>query len=370
MGNESLAHKELKRQAKEKLRSMGFKDNEIFEEYPINGKPRGFIIDVAGISENKKIAIECGQLDKLKGAVLKGEIGNTDLKFDELIHLPYSEVLRSEIYEFSPELKERKKYLVAVYNEEVYLKLNKDEEFRFEKCEGIDDLKFKMGRFAPWMIIPTATGASGSRLMYEINFAISYTKPDFEVSMGSETNLAVQQFIDQMALKDNQLKLLELFKKLPDICVIQVGYKFRDKKHRAPPLPRNWEDTQPHKCNTLSDKELEEMMEYLDFYLRNGAKFEEYPIITIVDAIVKKEELGSLFKILKPIYNLLFNLDTFDYRRAKEIKQIPSFEWYVDGGQYELLLEKVQKQFPEIDKSKLKKLIKLIKKEEGNNPKR
>ena len=213
------------------------------------------------------------------------------------------------------------------------------------------------------MAIPTATGTFGPNLMYEINFTIHYVEHDlFEVTINSETNVAVKQFIEQMVLKDNQLKLLELFKKLPDICFIQVGYKFKDKKHRAPPYPRNWEETSPYQCNKLSISKLEEMREFLNFYLLNGTKFEEYPIISIVSAKIRRQDLSSLFKILKPIYKLLFTLDTFDYRRAKEISRIHNFDWYVDERRYDLLLEEVQKHFPDIDKSKLKKLVKLIKK--------
>jgi len=365
MSNESLAHKELKKDAKKWLKEQGFQDNEIKEEYKISGTPRGYIIDVVGLSNSRNIAIELGNCDKLKIAVLNGEMGSIDISFEEVIHKPYSEAqLQSEMYdENSESIKEQKKLLVASYNEEVYNKLKDDTELQFQECKGVDDPEFKIGWFDVWMAIPCATGTFGQGLQYEINFAISYIKKDlFQITINSETNPAVKQYLGQMALIDNREKLLELFHKLPDICYIQPAYKYKTPKRRMPPLPRNWEDTQPYKCNTLTLEQLDEIIEYLQYYMENGSKFEQYPIISIVYAEVRKEDMSKLFKLLKPLYKMLFTFDTLDIRQAKEIHKIPDFNWYLSESKYDMLLDEVKEIHPDISKKKLMQLVRLIKK--------
>ena len=365
MGNESLAHLEIKKQASNFLKAKGFKDSEIYEEYKIGGIPRGYIIDVVGISSSKNIAIEAGNCDKLKIAVLKGEIGSIEIKFDEVIHIPYSEAqLRSEFYdEESDNLRESKKFLIATYNEEVYGRLKEDTDFKFQKCIGIDDPNFKIGRFSSWLIPPTATGTTGEQLQYEINFCLVHDSGnDFRITINAETNNAVKPFLQQMKLKENKEAILKRLHELPDNCCIQTGYKYKTRKRRMPPLPRNWEDTEPYKCNTLIIEELEEIISYLEFYLDNGSNFEQYPVVAIVDADVRKEDMASMIKLLKKLYKLLFTMDTLDLKTAKELTKIPKFGWYVDESKYDMLLEEARDVFPDMEMSKLKRLVRIIKK--------
>jgi hypothetical protein len=371
MGHESLAHKQLKKQAKELLKKLGFSDSEIFEEYPIKGFPRDFIIDVAGISLTKRAAVECGQLDRLKEAVLRGQIGELDKPFDEVIHLPYPDnILSSEFYdESSTNLSEQKRYLISAYNEEVYEKLKDDADFKFKKCQGPDDANFQIGRFTPWMVMPTATGTLGKQLMYEVNFVMFLEEKDFGINVNAGTNKAIGQFIKQMILKDNQQRLLELFRRLPDNCFIQPGYKFKDAKHRAPPYPRNWEDTKPYLCNKLTVEQLEDIINYLEFYLMNGSKFEQYPVIEITRfERLRKEDLSTAFKLLKQVYVLLFSLDTIDLRYAKEISSMPDFGWDLDMRDYNKILEEARRKFPNLTMEDLKKIIRLIKKTGSDKP--
>ena len=80
---ESEAHKLLKQQAKRELERWGFKRKEIVEEYKLCiNKYHWYLIDVAGLSEHKKIAYECGVTTT---ETLKEEL----LYFDKVIWLPY-----------------------------------------------------------------------------------------------------------------------------------------------------------------------------------------------------------------------------------------------------------------------------------------
>jgi len=94
-------HKTLKLYAKKFLKDLGFADSEIHEEYIViikghtqNGEELGkssqmLRVDVAGISANKRVAIECGTTPAHKIVWLKPF-------FDEVILLPHMKSFVSE----------------------------------------------------------------------------------------------------------------------------------------------------------------------------------------------------------------------------------------------------------------------------------
>ncbi len=80
MFEETKEHLALKKKGRAILRKAGFKESEIYEEYDW----KKFIIDVAGINENKKFFIECGTIEKDKYNQLAN---NKKISF---LHLKYS----------------------------------------------------------------------------------------------------------------------------------------------------------------------------------------------------------------------------------------------------------------------------------------
>jgi len=74
-------HKFLKNFAAAHLINMGFKWNEIHEEYYVSSYLYQARVDVVGISNKKKVAIECGKTTKDRILL--------HLFFDEVYHLPY-----------------------------------------------------------------------------------------------------------------------------------------------------------------------------------------------------------------------------------------------------------------------------------------
>lgn len=79
MGVESLQHLRVKEQAVNHLKSLGFNDNEIIEEYNFR---TGKFVDIAGIKKDFKVAIECGNTGKYRVKFLKQF-------FDKVYHFPY-----------------------------------------------------------------------------------------------------------------------------------------------------------------------------------------------------------------------------------------------------------------------------------------
>lgn len=77
-----ITHNQLKDKARELLRKKGFKNSEIKDEYSVKlGNKRFQIVDIVGIKKDKKIAIECGGINKNLDPL-------RDI-FDEVIVLPY-----------------------------------------------------------------------------------------------------------------------------------------------------------------------------------------------------------------------------------------------------------------------------------------
>lgn len=82
--NESDRHLLLKERAKEILFEKGFKEDEIYFEYRIP-RNNGFFyrVDVIGIKNNLKVAIECGNCETEK-------IEDLHSFCDEVLHLKYN----------------------------------------------------------------------------------------------------------------------------------------------------------------------------------------------------------------------------------------------------------------------------------------
>lgn len=96
MARESKAHKLIKEQARNHLKKEGFGEEEIEEEYYFKDPKRDYAVDVVGISDEKKIAIECGEVgqgDELQQKIIF-EVLNK--RFDEVWQYPYLKKLRGD----------------------------------------------------------------------------------------------------------------------------------------------------------------------------------------------------------------------------------------------------------------------------------
>src|SRR6266566_245595 len=82
-GDETTYHLMMKDKAIKLLGLMGFAKDQIFTEYEVtDGKAKGAIVDVVGIKDGNKIAIECGQTDPVR-------LVRLETSFTEVFWLPY-----------------------------------------------------------------------------------------------------------------------------------------------------------------------------------------------------------------------------------------------------------------------------------------
>lgn len=134
--NETLMHQELKKQAVNILKSKGFSANEIKQEF----KWKRFIIDVVAINDQKKIFIECGQiqLKKFKNLCKQKEA--------EFIYIPY--LHRGVIKEPIPRMKVVDGIVTADTN---ILKVGNSFYFRIPYCIA-NDSQFPLDLRKPLLI--------------------------------------------------------------------------------------------------------------------------------------------------------------------------------------------------------------------------
>ena len=89
-----VSHNDLKEEARGMLHEMGFTDNQIFEEYNVisDKTPNRsfFIVDIAGISKDRRVAIECG--------ALHCSLKDLQNYFDKVIILPYVKKVGSHFH--------------------------------------------------------------------------------------------------------------------------------------------------------------------------------------------------------------------------------------------------------------------------------
>jgi Holliday junction resolvase len=133
---ESEEHLQLKDYAKVILQRMGFGQSDIHEEYSVSfeGMKERLTVDVVGISNTKKVAIECGTTPSHKTIKLQ-------MYFDEVIILPYFRAKISDLYEG-----DKKALIEKIVTLEKQLELSSE---RYEKLQRdttiqISDLSTKL----------------------------------------------------------------------------------------------------------------------------------------------------------------------------------------------------------------------------------
>jgi len=313
---ESINHKKLKTEARKLLKEKyKFNESEIFEEYRYVLKNSiSIIIDVVGKNSGRFIAVECGNTSKLKEVCMREEFGKGNV-----ILLPYNKVILAPLFYCNPKTrKEKTNLLKSVYNEHIYKRLKEDKDFQFMEYNQENDPYFYIGKKREiWMAFPTKKNSIiGKDLQYEIGFTLGYKEDNsYEITIGAQTNASIKQFLELS--ETTKEKILEELNKLPSGFEVQDGIKYKTEKVRMPPYLRNWETTKPVSCNQISIIKLKEMEKRLKWYLEEGGKFEEYPILEIIRIIIKKEELAKVLLILKSLYEL-----SFKFRTTKQEKVI------------------------------------------------
>jgi len=139
---ESLqTHDDLKRCAIQRLIEMGFDRSEIHTEYTFSACLFEKRIDVVGIKQGRKVAVECGTIGNKRAGLL------LYLFFDEVYHLPYPNQKPDQ-----STLEEFKAYSSAYLRELLFTSLVFLEELR-DLCHLSEDDFYKnwlWERFKAW----------------------------------------------------------------------------------------------------------------------------------------------------------------------------------------------------------------------------
>jgi len=325
---EGLKHRLLKQKAKEKLLAEGFRETEIFLEHhvvieiPTIQKEKDYWIDVAGIKSDKKVAIECGIIDrKIKVPALKNAGW-------QVLEEPYNgpEVPSTDYYK-PQSVGERKKYLTAVYNEEIYTKFKNNSVFSLIRYSAEDeDVLFGLKKHKDaWLNFPTKDTVNYAEWGNKIHVGLFCENIDcFKLFIGTDSTNAVNEFLS--ICEEDKQKLIDKYSKLPKDFFLSVGYAYKNNRHRAPPLPKIWESEIPVK--DISPDVMEEIVEYLSS-IKDSKELEIYPRVDILSINVKKEEIAIAFVKFLQFIPLLLSLRNTDKKNIEYIKNnFP--DWKID----------------------------------------
>jgi len=357
---ESLSHKELKNKAIQKLKEMGFSDEQIGLEkwvyFKWESKDRRYRVDVLGDNGDKKIIFQVGNHGKIEIDLLK--------KFFETHYIAYPKFnpFPEKLGKSEETLRERKAILIKTYNELAKHFINDEVYDLVEYGTKTDDV-FKLGKDGSWMLLPCSSTANKDELMNNINILLNYESNDYyTIAINSETNAAIKLFLDIMP-RDKE-KYIKEINKLPPGYFVQDGFKYRVKgKNPLMRMPRDWDDVLPYEARLFSMDDLIDVEDRLNYWL--DSKEEKYPILRIISIVVKKNELLRVFQQLRPVYKILRTMETFEKNNLEKIKNLPKWCWYIEEKEFADLYELYSEKYPDenIKFSDFKKLINILKKD-------
>lgn len=188
-------HRTLKEKAKKILREKGFKDSEIFSEYPVKFDEEVKFrhdVDIAGIKPELKIAIEIGSTPK-------NRINNLKKFFDQVIHIPKSEYIPEDLddVKYDESISKRKEYLKVAYNKYVYDVFKEDSVLEPQKYTSENEQVFGLNKHKrPWLNVPSAKTVGYKEWEQRINLCLSCHDYDsYEITIGTDSKKANLQFI-------------------------------------------------------------------------------------------------------------------------------------------------------------------------------
>ncbi len=371
---EKQKHFDLKAQAKDKLRELGCDETTIQTEVTVElEKPFFHIyrIDVAAIN-GKNIAIECGscresKLFELKNFTVKVKQTGRELKFDQVIHIPYPiRFPHEKPPDESRPKKERYVYLFDVYNKQVYEEFKNDPDFDIVEYSESTKEKFKI-HTGVWLNVPYSRTIIANETTNEVHLGIIHRGGNnFTIIIGFNGKKGCKEFLN--ISETYKRKIIEELNKLPENFLTQDGYIEKNKTHAAPPYERVWNENSLMRCCDFSFEDLKKIEENQEFYME-ASKYgiTQYPLFDVVRVKVTEEEIPGVIHALKPLYTLLMKPHTKTDEIMALVKSIKTPRWqsYIYSKRYEDLENKIKEMFPEtkINLTIIREICKRLKKD-------
>ncbi len=348
---EKQKHFNLKAQAKEKLLALGCAEATIHAEVVVDIDkpfPHFYKIDVAAIN-GKKIAVECGgcresKLYELRNFPVKLRRTGEEIKFDQVIHIPYPIRFPHDKPpgEDRPK-KERYAYLFEVYNKQIYEEFKDDPDFDIVEYNQQNQNKFKI-HTGVWLNVPYSTTSVAEETTAQVHLGIIHIGGNkFRIIIGFNGSKGCKEFLN--ISETHKAKIIEELNKLPENFFTQDGYIEKNEKHPAPPYERVWNENSLMRCCDFSYEDLQQIEENQEFYMETSKyRITQYPLFDVVRVTVTEDEITEVIRILKSLYMLLMN----PHKKTDEIIAIiksikmPRWQSYIMSKRYDALEKKIK----------------------------
>lgn len=333
---ESLKHKELKDEAKKKLKKMGFSDAEIKKEawvtYEWEGKKWRKRIDVVGNNGTKKVLFQVGTHSPEEIIILKKQF--------ETHYLAYPETKEEDVIKEEKSLQDKHNELIKLYNQfEKFFE--GDEVFDFIKYNEQNKEVFKISRFEPWMILPTSNLLTKNELFNEITLTIDYVDEN-TVTFGiyAIQKPAVLKFLS--ISREEKQKYIEELNKLPDGYFVYAGYR-KPTYHWSHYINYWYEEKYP--ANEFNYEILKEMEDAAQQLIDFSGK--SLPCFCLLSITINKNEIMKALKQIRPVYQILKTIKTQERTVMEKIKQLPQWDWHINANWIKELHDAYLKQYPD-----------------------
>jgi len=302
-GNEGPLHFALKTKAIELLKKEGFSDEQITteKEILIEGLQEALYIDVYAEKANRKICFEVGFNDNKKLFILKNagyEI--RELKYDGMEPISSNLLIKSEM-----SLRDLKKYMKAVYDEEIYSVFKDDEFYNLEEYTEETEPKFGLmssKRSEAWLNFNISDIGHYRELFGELHAGIlAMDKDSFGIFITTDDIPALNYVLD-ISYEDEE-KLLEEYSKLPPYYLIRIGYSTPAHGNITQGMKKIFTDE--IQANKINREIWDDIKEQLDENKELSSLCSQYPRIDLLWTECNKKNIRFIMEEIEPIYKIL-----------------------------------------------------------------
>tara|TARA_Y100000310_G_C20573712_1_gene759373 strand:+ start:19 stop:1194 length:1176 start_codon:yes stop_codon:yes gene_type:complete len=345
---ESLAHQNLKLQAKQLLISRGYVEEKIivdkkYIQVTSHDQEHKFRVDVYA-SNGSEFAVECGNFPRWKRPLYEIYFGK-----EHVLHIPYpksySKYNLQDLKEGVLTKSQGTQFLINTYKKYIYDYFKDDpfydfQEFTEETRDNFDiDNHRSYKEINPeysdeeevrgmdvWMNFPDSKTLFKSEYKDKLHWGmIYYTKNKVAVSVLFSGRKPCEQFLDLS--EETHKRIFSALKNLNSKFFIMDGNSMWEKSS-LPPLDKIRND--PIKCHELDWETYQKILENLDNLIRlQKAGQKVGPVLDLVKVFCTDEELPEIIEDLREIYEILLKSESKIDVISENIKKIEDWEWYI-----------------------------------------
>jgi len=302
-GNEGPLHFALKSEAIELLKKDGFSEDQIIteKEIKIEGLGEALYIDVYAEDSNRKICYEVGFNDNKKLFILR----NAGYEVRELKYEGIKPISSNFLIQGEMSLRDLKKYMKTVYDEEIYSVFKDDDFYNFEEYTEENEPKFGLmssKRSEAWLNFNINEISHYSELFGELHAGIiAINKDKFGVFITTD-DIPALNYVFDISTEDEE-RLLEEYSKLPPNYLIRIGYA--TPSHGAITQGMKKVFTDQIQASKINQEIWGDIKDQLEENKDLSSLCNQYPRIDLLWAECNKKNIRFILEEIKPIYKIL-----------------------------------------------------------------